>query len=96
MQEFKDYFKSLVEKDHYSICVINLQHVKYVDSSGVSAIVSAIKQAQKEQVRLVCCRPSELVFETLRSSRIDKIISICETEQEAIDSADKHLKSNPD
>ena len=64
--------------------VLNLQHTRYLDSFGLGQLVSAFISVrdQKGQVRIVY--PNENVRKLLKYSRIDSVLQIMETEEQAV------------
>jgi len=71
--ELKNIMIELVEDKKYKI-VINLLDTKYVDSSGLGAIVSRISVSRSNQgdVRLVTKTPA--ILDLLNLTRLDKIL----------------------
>lgn len=61
----------------HKIWVMNLATVDFMDSSGLGAVVTAVKFARSKECRLVMCRPSataRLVFEITQLDRVFEII----------------------
>ncbi|WP_448529980.1 STAS domain-containing protein [Raineya sp.] len=65
--------------------IINLNDVKYIDSSGLSAILVAHKVCTEAQGIMVLCGVSEHVLKLIKISQLDKVLDILPTEEEAID-----------
>ena len=64
--------------------VVNLEHVSFIDSAGLSSLVYGMKQARKKEGDLhLCAIPADvhLVFEL---TRLDQVFSIYESEVEAV------------
>ena len=69
---------SLVPQPH-ALCVIDLTQVDFMDSSGLVALVTALKTARKNGCRLVLCNvqdPVRLVFEL---THLDSVFEIFES-----------------
>ena len=71
--ELKKIMVDLIEKNKYNI-VINLANTKYVDSSGLGAIVSRISvtRSNKGDVRLVT--KTQAIIDLLDLTRLNKIL----------------------
>lgn len=65
--------------------IINLNDVKYIDSSGLSAILVAHKVCTEAQGIMVLCGVSEHVLKLIKISQLDKVLDILPTEEEAVD-----------
>ncbi|PKQ66881.1 STAS domain-containing protein [Raineya orbicola] len=65
--------------------IINLNDVKYIDSSGLSAILVAHKVCTETQGIMVLCGVSEHVLKLIKISQLDKVLDILPTEEEAVD-----------
>ena len=69
--------------------VLDLSQLCFVDSSGVGTILSSQRRLKKEGGALALCgvqRPVRTLFDLVR---LDKMVSICETPEEAV----AHLRS---
>ncbi|MEM1426914.1 MAG: STAS domain-containing protein [Cyanobacteria bacterium P01_H01_bin.130] len=65
--------------------VVNLSEVGFIDSSGLTALVAGMRDADKEggSFRLCNVHPeSKLVFEV---TMMDSVFEICDTEEEALE-----------
>ena len=68
---------SLVPQPH-DLCVIDPTQVDFMDSSGLVALVTGLKEARKSGCRLVLCNvqaPLRLIFEL---TRLDSVFEIFE------------------
>ena len=66
-----DRFRACVEQALQSppgVLYVDLQLVTFVDSSGIGALVSAHKQAERAGSRLVLENPSAMLLRTLRTA----------------------------
>jgi len=65
--------------------ILNMNQVKYVDSSGLSSILVANRMSQEAQGKLVLSQVSEHVMKLIKISRLDSILTILPTVEEAVD-----------
>ena len=63
--------------------VINMEHVKFLDSSGLGAILGATRHLSEMGCWLKILSPSRSVAALLGLMRIDKVIDICYTRTQA-------------
>jgi anti-sigma B factor antagonist len=64
--------------------IINLAEVNFVDSSALAVMVKAMKRCRGQQGELVLCNLQHTVRVIFELTRLDKAISIYDTEAEAI------------
>jgi anti-sigma B factor antagonist len=64
--------------------ILNLEKVKYIDSSGVASLVEGLKASRDIGSRLLLFGLSPIVREVLQLSRLLKIFEIFENEQQAL------------
>lgn len=65
--------------------IVNLQHVNYIDSSGLSAILTANRICEEAGGVLVLCHLTEKVEKLINITRLDEVLNIIPTEKEAIE-----------
>jgi anti-anti-sigma factor len=99
--ELKSIFHDLVEKEGFKNFVLNLSSVKYIDSSGLSAILVGNKLSNEHQGSFVVCEVNEHVAKLLSISQLDRIINILPTQHEAVeaifmDEIERELNNNHD
>jgi anti-sigma B factor antagonist len=73
--ELKAYILRLIEQGETSI-IVQLENVRFIDSSGLGALLSGYKNAAAKSGRLAlaCCRPQVLsMFELTRLNRVFEI-----------------------
>jgi anti-sigma B factor antagonist len=74
----------LVEKREGSNLLLNMEHVTYISSSGLGALVSLMKKAARTGgVLKICCLQDD-VREVFKVMRLDRIFEIFPSEDEAI------------
>ncbi|NDV19265.1 anti-sigma factor antagonist [Pseudodesulfovibrio sp. JC047] len=80
--QFKD--ELLQQIDNGSIrFLLNLSDVTFIDSSGLGAIISALRRVGvKGDVKLCCV--VEQVMEMLRLTRLDTVLEVFDSEEEGI------------
>jgi anti-sigma B factor antagonist len=64
--------------------VLNLQKVRYIDSSGVASLVEGLRASRDTGSRFILFGLSTSAREVLQLSKLVKIFEICETEEQAI------------
>lgn len=77
--------------DQHRLIVINLSKVSFFDSSGLGYLVVLIKQVKMNSGHIVFCEPNNLVKRLLSTIRIDKYVSIFDSQEQAT----AHLRSLP-
>ncbi|NLR90739.1 MULTISPECIES: STAS domain-containing protein [Flammeovirga] len=70
--------------------IIDLSSVKYVDSSGLSSILVANRLASEVNGRLVLAGLNEHVMKLIKISKLESVLNLLPTVQEAIDSVFLH------
>jgi anti-sigma B factor antagonist len=78
----KDTIGELIDKGHY-LLVINLEHVRYIDSTGLGVLIGALKRVREfgGSVALVCTNPQiKKIFDI---TGLVKIFGIYENEESA-------------
>jgi anti-sigma B factor antagonist len=72
-------------KDGNTSIILNLTNMKFVDSSGLGAIVSGLKTLGARGDLTLCCI-DERIMSMFRLTRMDRVFKIFKTEGEAISS----------
>lgn len=83
--ETKAEFKTLTDDRHYKLA-LNFEHVDYVNSTGIGAVLAVAQQVRKKKgdLKIFSMKPDiRKVFDLVGAS---KILDIFETEQEALNS----------
>ncbi len=80
--EFKAKLLEAIREGNKRI-VLDISMVEFIDSSGLGAIISGLK-AVGEDGKLVVSGSTENVRSMFRLTRMDRIFSIYDTEQEAV------------
>ena len=63
--------------------IVNLSHVEFMDSSGLGALVSALKRLGQEGTLKVCA-PGPNVRSMFELTRLNRVIAILENEHETL------------
>ncbi len=79
----KDRIDDLVREGCLRI-VINLQQVPYVDSSDIGRIIRAHLSARQAGARVKLCNLSDRVRAIMKMTRLDTVMEIYESEEEAM------------
>lgn len=82
---FKQFILKTVEENKAQKIIFNLQAVSYMDSSGVGALVSLVRQ-YKSSIQVRICEVAEAVLNVLKLTKLDQLFTIYPTEQESLDS----------
>ena len=64
--------------------IMNLQGVKYIDSSGIASLVEGLKASRDVQARFILFGLSKSAREVLQLSRLIKLFEIYENEEQAL------------
>ena len=84
MNEIEQYLSPLLEEDKIGGIVINFEKITFVDSSGVGLVLSVYKTLQARDSRLTLCQLSEDNLEIFEMTRLNDILPIYSTEEEAL------------
>ena len=63
---------------------LNLQTIRYIDSSGIATLIEALKNSQRLNKDFVLFGLSPAVLVVFRLTHVSRIFKIFETEQEAL------------
>jgi anti-sigma B factor antagonist len=79
---FKDGMREITE-DGDDIVLLDLNHVQFIDSSGLGAIVAAMKNLGKDR-RLVLAGLTPTVDKVFRLTRMDSVFGVFSTVEDAV------------
>jgi len=65
--------------------ILDLSNLKFVDSSGLSAILIGNRLCQNDSGNLVLCNANEYVMKLMRISQLENILTVLPSVQEAKD-----------
>lgn len=83
--DFRKELKEIVDKGYYKI-VIDLGETDFIDSNGISSLVSKISATRSEQGDIRLANPSDFVVSVLRTTNLDKIFKCYPSAEEAVNS----------
>lgn len=86
--DLKEEIKKLVDKGAKRVH-LNLQKVEFINSSGLGALVSVIKQVRIKKGRLTLSNLAPYVREIFDITQLSHVFEIFDTEQEAVESTEK-------
>ncbi|HWD08089.1 MAG TPA: STAS domain-containing protein [Actinomycetota bacterium] len=69
--------------------VLDMGDLAFMDSTGLSVIIAALKRLREHSLNLILCAPQPAVRRTLEICGLDNIITICPTEADTLE----HLRS---
>jgi len=84
----KDEVKKLCDKGVKRLH-LNLQKVEFINSSGLGAMVSVMKQVRLKKGRLTLSNLATYVREIFEITQLSHVFEIYETQQEALETSDK-------
>jgi anti-sigma B factor antagonist len=64
---------------------INLQEVRYIDSSGIASLLEVLQEAKKSKKRIILFGVTGSVMKVLQLTRLTGVFEIRETELQALD-----------
>jgi anti-anti-sigma factor len=71
--------------------VLDMRLVKFINSTALGAVIKAHKRCRAEGGELLIAQPSPFVRDVIRKVGIDKLITMHDTEQDAVKAMIKHL-----
>ncbi len=80
----KALLKQLVDEGA-RLLIVDLDQVDFIDSSGLSALVSGLKAVRQRGGTLNLCRAHTQALTSLRLTMLDRVFSIYPTVEEALD-----------
>ena len=80
--DFRERMSGFIESGSRRI-VLDLEQVRFLDSTGLGAIVSCLKRLDG-QGALVLCNAGEMVMDVFRLTRMDRVFPIARTLDEAL------------
>jgi anti-anti-sigma factor len=77
------YASRLADEGHLHV-VLNLQHVAYIDSVGIGEIVRTFLHLGQRRGSMAVCSVSARTREVLLATRLDTVIHMFDTEEQAV------------
>ncbi len=81
----KSEFTHLVKAEGVNKLVVDMSDVESCDSSGLSAILVANRLINLSGGKIRIAAPSEKVYNLIKITQLDRVLSVCRTVSEAID-----------
>ena len=72
---------------HASKLALNLEAIRYIDSSGIATLIEVLKDSQRLNKEFVLFGLSPAVLEVFRLTHVIRIFQVFQTEQEALGTA---------
>jgi anti-sigma B factor antagonist len=70
--------------------IVNLGNVKYIDSSGLSALLVGNRVFSDSNGAFILAKPTEHVMKLIKISQLDNVLNILPTSEEAVDAVFMH------
>ena len=84
-RQLKEHVAGLLDKGTRHL-VVNVAEVSYVDSAGLGALVGAFLSAKSLGGTVRLLAPSSRLQDLLKMARLLNVVSVCETEEQALGS----------
>ncbi|MBF0280314.1 MAG: STAS domain-containing protein [SAR324 cluster bacterium] len=81
----RTYIFDLLAPNDLDGVIFNWERVDYVDSQGVTLVLSVYKFLQSQQKEIALCHLNDSNHEIMTGLALDKYIKICSTMQEALE-----------
>ena len=81
VQVFKDEVQALLA--NHTRVVFDLEGVRFIDSSGIGALLSCMRQMRQRQGEVRLCHLSGTVVALFELMRLDRVFTLCSTCEEA-------------
>jgi anti-sigma B factor antagonist len=75
---------ALLKEKRVPCLVVNMQGVRYIDSSGVASLVEGLKVSRDMQIRFALCGLTKTAKEVLELTRLLRVFEVHETEEQAL------------
>ena len=86
-EEFRNILNGIIDKKEFKI-VVNLEVTKYIDSTGLGALVSRIALTRSNQGDIRLAAPKQNITDLLELTHLIKILKCYETVELAVNSYD--------
>ncbi|MGK5095152.1 STAS domain-containing protein [Deltaproteobacteria bacterium TL4] len=83
-QELHNYLLPLIKAAEVKKILLNFQDVHIIDSKGVGLIASTYQDLEKAEKQLLLCSLSQDCFKLLELLKLNRMITIYESESEAL------------
>jgi anti-sigma B factor antagonist len=83
----KEAITPYIENPEVFKVMVNLEKVPFMDSSGIGLIVSFFNTMQERNGSFILCELGDHLQEIMKTTRLDAVLTICATEEEALSSS---------
>ena len=83
-QQIEEVSRVLIREGSIPQVVINLADIQLVTSSFIAGLVALHRRVCAANGKMVVCRLRPVVKETLHGAKLDKLLNIADSEQEAL------------
>ena len=87
-EDFKKTMHEQIDSGVSSI-VLNLKQVDFIDSTGMTAIVSVLKKISLAGGNLAVCEIGPRLANLFHLTKLDRVFNLCPTEEDALDKVKK-------
>ena len=77
--DVKSDLTSIVSESNGKV-ILDLSNIKFIDSTGIGVLISALKTARQSDTSFALCRIQKDVMGLLSLMKLDKIFEICKDE----------------
>jgi len=88
VQQLGQELNDLVDKAYMTKMVINFEQIRFLSSAVLGKLISLHKRLQKEKGRLAFCCINKDIMQVFKITRLDKLIPIFDTEDEAVNAVE--------
>lgn len=81
----REYVQPLKSQEGFTRVLLNCTGVQIIDSLGIGFLAAFFQDLEESQKRLALCNLNDDCLSVLRSLKLDQIISIYNTEEEAFE-----------
>jgi anti-anti-sigma factor len=74
----------LIPHDRPPKVILNLSEIQFVSSSFIAGLVALHKRIRSADGKMVLCGLSPVVRETLNGAKLDRLLNLADSEQEAL------------
>ena len=83
--ELSKELSSLLGDDMVESVILNMENINYIDSTGLGEVVGHLTRYKENGKRLRLVKPNETVVKLMELTRLDQIVKIYQSEEEALE-----------
>ncbi|MBF0289886.1 MAG: STAS domain-containing protein [SAR324 cluster bacterium] len=84
IQVFRAYFAKLLETELPVAFIVDLRESTIIYSTGIGVIMELFQETQKRQIGFAISQPAALTNKIFEKLKLNKILSIFDTEEDAV------------